>query len=89
MRTLTAAIVTVAALAGASGCSPYNVDMSLEGPNWYVTHPTCECLYCPYATPRCPYYYYPGCEWGFVPPQPEISARNSPPIVPKPDQISF
>ncbi len=82
MKRVVCCLVLFAALATA-GCSPYNVDMSLEGINWYVIHPRLYSFEYPYSNPRCPYYDYRDCQWSPVVEQPTISAINSAAVVPK------
>jgi len=79
----------MAALATAAGCSPYNVDMSLEGINWYIVHPRLSCFCYPYSNPDCPYYDYKDCEWGQGVETPSVSAANSLDVVPKLDQKTY
>ncbi len=77
------AAIALAILPLAGGCNPYCVDVSLEGINWFMVHPACDCCSCPYANPHCPYFDYQACEWMNVPAAPTISALNSPPVVKK------
>jgi hypothetical protein len=83
MRRFGGYFLFVAALATTAGCSPYNVDVSLEGINWFVVHPRLYCFEYPYSNPRCPYYDYPDCDWGSVVQQPSVSAANSAAVVTK------
>jgi hypothetical protein len=70
----------------AAGCSPYCVDTSLEGVNWYVIHPSLDCFHCPYANPHCPFWDYQNCQWANVQSQPLVSAVNAPAVVVPLDQ---
>jgi hypothetical protein len=73
----------------AGGCSPYNVDMSLEGANWYVIHPRLYGFHYPYANPGCPYYDYENCAWRPETPQPSVSAVEAPAVTPKLDEVTY
>jgi hypothetical protein len=86
---LTIRLGLCALVATVAGCSPYCVDVSLEGANWYLIHPTLACFHCPYANPRCPYYDYPDCNWANVQSQPMVSAVNAPAVVPPLDQKTY
>lgn len=80
----------VAVLATAAGCTPYNVDMSLEGINWYVVHPSFSCFEYPYANPKCPYFDYRNCQWATPEvQQPSISAINALDVVPKLEEKTY
>jgi hypothetical protein len=89
MRRFGGYVFLIAALATAAGCSPYNVDVSLEGINWYVVHPRLYCFEYPNSNPRCPYYDYQNCDWGPEAPQPSVSAVNAPAVVPKLEQKTY
>ena len=90
MRRLGGFLFFVALATGtAGGCSPYNVDVSLEGVNWYVIHPRLYCFHYPYANPGCTYYDYEKCEWRPETPQPSVSAVASPAVTPKLDEVVY
>ncbi len=89
MRRFGGYLFLMTVLTAAVGCSPYNVDMSLEGINWYVVHPRLYCFEYPYSNPRCPYYDYDDCEWGPETQQPSVSAANSLAVVPKLEQKAY
>jgi hypothetical protein len=79
----------VAAAATVAGCSPYNVDNSLEGINWFVVHPRFYCFEYPFSNPQCPYYDYKDCEWARDTQQPTVSAVNAPAVVPKLEEKQY
>jgi len=84
MRKVVAAIGFASALMlSAAGCNPNHVFVDWEGPNWFLVHPNLDCLYCPYANPRCPYYDYDKCQWSNGPETPTVSATNAPPVAKK------
>jgi|HubBroStandDraft_6_1064221.scaffolds.fasta_scaffold229799_2 hypothetical protein len=79
----------VAVLATTAGCSPYNVDMSLEGINWFVVHPRFYCFESPFSNPKCPYFDYKACDWAPDAVTPTVSAVNAPDVVPKLDEKTY
>jgi hypothetical protein len=89
MRRLGGFLFFAALATGLAGCSPYNVDMSLEGVNWYVIHPRLYGFHYPYANPGCTYYDYPDCTWRPDAPQPSVSAVEAPAVVPKLDEVTY
>ncbi len=74
MRRIAGWAFSVAVLATLAGCSPYNVDMSLEGINWFVVHPRFYCFDYPFSNPKCPYFDYKGCDWAPDSVTPTVSA---------------
>jgi hypothetical protein len=82
MKRLSGCGLLVAAALSVAGCSPYNVDNSLEGINWFVVHPRFYCFDYPFSNPKCPYYDYKDDQWAPDAPQPTVSAVNSPDVVP-------
>lgn len=79
----------VAVLATLAGCSPYNVDMSLEGINWFIVHPRFYCFEYPYSNPQCPYFDYKDCDWAQTVEKPLVSAVNAPDIVPNLEEKTY
>jgi hypothetical protein len=89
MRPIAGCGFLLVVLATLAGCSPYNVDMSLEGINWFVVHPRFYCFEYPNSNPQCPYYDYQQCQWAPDAPQPSVSAINAPAVVPNLDEKSY
>ena len=89
MKRFAGCALLFAVLATVAGCSPYNVDMSLEGINWFVVHPRFYCFEYPYSNPTCPYFNYKQCDWAPDAFQPSVSAVNAPDVVPKLEEKTY
>jgi hypothetical protein len=89
MKRFGASVFLIAALASVAGCSPYNVDNSLEGINWFVVHPRFYCFDFPCSNPHCPYFDYKNCDWAPDLPQTTVSAVNAPEVVPKLEEKTY